>query len=88
MDFVLLRIITIQLLTISLHLKTIRQNLNGIKEIIIGSNTEPIKYSDDYTVFPNRVIINYYDNSAGGEPLITADTDLKTLKVRLNGFMQ
>jgi hypothetical protein len=70
------------------YLKTVRQNLIVIRNLIVGEQSEPIKYSDEYTFYPNRLIINYYDNVSGGEPIISADTDMKSLKVRINGVMQ
>jgi hypothetical protein len=72
----------------SSYLKIVRQNLNAIKNIVIGEQTEPTKISEDYTVYPYRLIINYYDNVAGGEPIITADTKSNSLKVRINGVLQ
>jgi hypothetical protein len=69
-------------------LKSVRQNLKAIRDVVVGQQTEPVKYGDYWTSYPNRLIINYYDNSEGGEPLITADTQTKSLKVRINGVLQ
>jgi|GEM_PF-3208840 hypothetical protein len=70
------------------HLKNIRQNLILIRDIVLNGQSEPIKYSDDHISYPNHLIINYYDNASGGEPFITADSETKSLKVRINGILQ
>jgi hypothetical protein len=70
------------------YLKSVRQNLIGIKDVIVGTQTEPVKYGEDWTTYPNRLVINYYDNSSGNEALITADTQTNSLKVRINGVLQ
>ncbi len=70
------------------YLKTVRQNLKAIKTVVVGEQTEPIKISETWTSYPNRLIIMYYDNSEGGEPLIIADTQTNSLKVRIDGILQ
>lgn len=70
------------------YIKTVRQNLNGIKKIIIGKQTTKVELSENYIIYPNRVIINIFDNSTGSEPTIVADTDPSSLKIRINGILQ
>ena len=70
------------------YLKTVRQNLKGIKDIVVGLLVQPVKYESGWTYFPNRLIINYYDNSEADEPLISADTHTNSIKVRINGVLQ
>ena len=70
------------------QLKVIRQNLSVVRDIVLGDQLDSIKYSDEFVVYPNQLIINYYDNVSGGEPIITADTNIKSLKVRINGLLQ
>lgn len=72
----------------SAFLSSIRGNLKEIRSIVVGDNISPPDQTAEYKIYPNRLVITYYDNAGSSEELIIADTYLNSLKVRIDGVMQ
>lgn len=66
----------------TLQLQIIRGNLQAIKNTVV--DYDPFNYEGKPK---NKLLIYYYDNSEGDSPYIIADTELNSLKVRINGIM-
>jgi len=73
----------------SSFLRAIRTNLKTIRYIVVGQQTEPdTSVVDGWIVYPNRLIIKYYDNNGSSDELIIADTEDNSIKVRIDGVLQ
>ncbi len=63
-------------------ISAIRENLISIRRIIVDND----EFWNEGK-HRNRLIIKYFDNNGASEPFITADTELNSLKVRINGVL-
>lgn len=64
------------------YINVIRGNLMSIRRVIVDN--DEFWSADRHR---NHLIIKYYDNAGNSEPFIVADTDLNSLKVRINGVL-